>query len=272
MPVSIRILVVDDEANIRASLKEMLSRDGHSVRTVESGEAALTLLETETFDLALIDLKLGGIGGIEVLKALRERSPDTIAIVLTAHASLETAVEALRRGAHDYLFKPCKPNELRESIRKGLLNRQKASKDHLLQQLETMANDLEAIRSTITGPEDLIKPTSPPPPAPKEPGRFLQHQGLIVDRLRHAVTVDGCLLDLSPTEYDLLSYLILQAPKVISPQELTREVQGYDSEQWEASEAIRQHIYRIRQKIDEAGCSREVISTVRGVGYAIAEQ
>ena len=94
-----KILVVDDEANIRASLKEILARDGYHVITAESGESALALLPTHEFDLALIDLKLTGIGGIEVLAVLREQSPNTVAIVLTAHASLETAVEALRKGA-----------------------------------------------------------------------------------------------------------------------------------------------------------------------------
>ncbi|HET90929.1 MAG TPA: response regulator transcription factor [Chloroflexi bacterium] len=272
MPPTAKILIIDDEANIRASLKEMLIRDDHEVVTTESGEAALKLLETDTFDLALIDLKLGGIGGIEVLKALRERSPDTIAIVLTAHASLETAVEALRRGAHDYLFKPCKPTELRESIQRGLLNRQTPSKSRLLDQIESMASDLEAIRSTILEQESRPRPTLPHTITGKDPGRFLQYQGLIVDRLRHAITVDGYLLDLSPTEFNLLSYLVTQVPKVVSPKEIAREVQGYDSDQWEASEAIRQHVYRIRQKIKEAGCSRDVVNTVRGVGYTIAEQ
>ena len=121
----IKVLVVDDEANIRASLKEMLTRDGHQVVTVDSGEAALALISgtTQAFDVVLIDLKMKGIGGIKVLKALRQQSPDTVAIVLTAHASLGTAVEAVRHGAHDYLFKPCKPTELRESIRRGSQNR-----------------------------------------------------------------------------------------------------------------------------------------------------
>ncbi|MEE8392525.1 MAG: response regulator transcription factor [Anaerolineae bacterium] len=264
-----RILVVDDEVNIRTSLKEMLERDGHHVVTAESGEAALALFSTHEFDLALIDLRLTGIGGIEVLTALRQQSPNTVAIVLTAHASLETAVEALRKGAHDYLFKPCKPAELRESIRKGLADRQGAQHLQLLQQVEQMSSSLEDIRTTILGQIEKPPPVTIQPPEREH--RFLQRGELIVDLLRHVITVDGHLLDLSPTEFDLLVYLIRKAPQIVSPQELVRGVQGYESEQWEASETIRQHIYRIRQKIKQAAGRANVIRTVRGVGYTIDE-
>ncbi|MCP4542266.1 MAG: response regulator transcription factor [Chloroflexi bacterium] len=264
-----KILVVDDEANIRTSLKEILARDGYHVVTAESGEAALALLPTHEFDLALLDLQLTGIGGIEVLAALREQSPTTIAIVLTAHASLETAVEALRKGAHDYLFKPCKPAELRESIRKGLVNRQGAQSLDLLQQVEQMTSSLENIRATIL--EQIEKPPSTTVQPPERQQRFLQQGKLIVDLLRHVITMDGHLLDLSPTEFDLLACLISKAPQIVSPQELVREVQGYESDQWEASETIRQHIYRIRQKIKQVAGHTNVIRTVRGVGYTIDE-
>jgi DNA-binding response OmpR family regulator len=269
MVPTVKILVVDDEANIRTSLKEMLSRDGYQVVTAESGEAALALLPVHKFDLALIDLRMTGIGGIEVLTALRQQSPDTVAIVLTAHASLETAVEALRKGAHDYLFKPCKPAELRESIRKGLGNRQAAQQLELLQQVERMTSSLENIRTTILGQVEKPPPIAAQPPEREQ--RFLQRGGLIVDLLRHVITVDGHLLDLSPTEFGLLACLIRKAPQIVSPQELVRDVQGYETEQWEASETIRQHIYRIRQKIKETTERTDVIRTVRGVGYTIAE-
>jgi DNA-binding response OmpR family regulator len=269
---TVKILIVDDEANIRASLREMLTRDGHQVVTVDSGEAALALISgtAQAFDVVLIDLKMKGIGGIEVLKALRQQSPDTVAIVLTAHASLETAVEAVRHGAHDYLFKPCKPAELRDSIRRGIVNQREIRDRDLLCQIEHMADSLDDIRTTLVKrvdrpPSAITKPTDV-----EEHKRFLQRGELIVDSLRHLITLDTHLLDLSPTEFDLLFYLIREAPRVVSAQELVREVQGYESEQWEASETVRQHIYRIRQKIKETGHS-DVIRTVRGVGYAIAE-
>ncbi len=290
MDVKAKILVVDDEESIRFSLTETLTRDGHQVITAARGERALELIAANVFDLVLIDLKLPGIGGMEVLAALRKQSPETIAIVLTAYASLETAVEALRHGAHDYLFKPCKTVELRESVRRGLLNRRREVRQHtLLRQLEQhLSSSLEDIRATIvaeptpsaaTEPEeqpdsrslatdeavkDILRPEI-------ETGRFLQRAGLIVDFTRHVITLDDQLLELSPTEFSLLAYLISEAPRVVPSQELVREVQGYESEQWEAGETVRYHIYRLRQKIKIATKRTDIIRTVRGVGYAIGE-
>src|SRR5512136_1631560 len=95
------ILVVDDEEGIRYFLERFLTREGFQVVTAPSGEAALTRLASTEFDVVLLDLKMKGIGGLEVLADLRRRWPATSVIILTAHASLESAVEALRRGAHD---------------------------------------------------------------------------------------------------------------------------------------------------------------------------
>jgi DNA-binding response OmpR family regulator len=269
MPAA-RILVVDDEANIRSSLQHILAREGYEVVTVESGRAALGLISTQEFDLALVDLKMKGMDGIEVSTALRQQSPDTIVIILTAHATLESAVEALRLGAHEYLFKPCDPTKLRESVRNGLVKRQsEVQRRDLLRQLDHVSSSLEDIRVTLTGPHDES------PPALVEltegQGRFLQRGGLVIDFLRHAITVDGCLLELSLTEFNLLAHLIRGAPQVVSPQELVRAVQGYESEHREASETVRQHMHRIRHKIKEATGRTDVIRTVRGVGYTITE-
>jgi DNA-binding response OmpR family regulator len=272
------ILVVDDEAGIRFFLEELLSNDGHRVTAVESGAAALERIAADEFDLALVDLKLKDVGGMDVLAAIRQHAPDTVVIVLTGHASLETAVEALRQGAHDYLFKPCKTVDLRESIRRGLLDRQQKTQQRgLMQQLEQQLASLDQIRTAIaTGPAASREPLPAPPPisipevAPTTDGaRFGQCGDLIVDYMRHLITLDGELLELSPTEFDLLAYLVSEAPRVVAPQELVREVQGYEAEPWEAKETVRYHIYRIRQKIKAATGRKDVLRTVRGVGYTI---
>jgi DNA-binding response OmpR family regulator len=264
------ILVVDDEANIRSSLQHILGRDGYRVVTAESGEVALDLIATQEFDLALVDLKMKGIDGIAVLAALRQRSPETIVIILTAHATLETAVEALRLGAYEYLFKPYDPAELRECVRKGLAKHQsEIQRSDLLRQLDRVSNSLEEIRVTLTG-QPGESPSISDSPTDSQ-ARFLQRGGLVVDFFRHVITLDGCLLELSLTEFNVLAYLIREAPQVVSPQELVRAVQGYDSQPWEASETVRQHVYRIRQKVQETTGRSDVIRTVRGVGYTIAE-
>jgi two-component system, OmpR family, alkaline phosphatase synthesis response regulator PhoP len=269
-----RILIVDDEPSVRFFLEETLSRDGHEVVAVASGEDALARIAEQEYDLALLDLKLSGIDGMDVLKAIAQQSPDTVTIVLTAHASLETSVEALREGAHDYLFKPTKTLELRESVRMGLLKRQqKLRQRKLITQLEqSLSRNLQEIRAAVEQKPAAAGNTLPGPGGtPTEEGsRFLRCNDLIVDLMRHLITLDGHLLELSPTEFNVLAYLVSEAPRVLSPQELVREVQGYESEPWEAGEIVRYHIYRIRQKIKAATGRTDVIQTVRGVGYAVA--
>ena len=266
-----RILVVDDQEEDRRFWAEVLTRDGHTVEAVESGEAALELINEQPFDVALLDLELGGISGVEVLAVLRRQALETVVIIMTAYASLDTAVEALRQGAHDYLFKPCRPAQLRESVRQGLLKRrQKIQQQSYLHKLaQHLSSDLEDLQALITAqPAELSAELVEPG---EVEGRFLQRSGLIVDLSRYVITVDGYLLELSPTEFDILAYLASKVPRVITPQELVREVQGYPSELYEARSIVSQHIYHLRQKIKEASGRTDVIRTVRGVGYTIDE-
>lgn len=277
MDQAARILVVDDEANIRFFLEETLSRENYQVTTAENGEEALGLIEHEEFDLALIDLHMPGEGGISLLSAMHKRWPDTIVIVLTAYASIETAVEALREGAHDYLFKPCKTEEIRTSVRNGLVKRQQnMQKRSLLAHLEhQLNNNLEEIRAAINGqPGDNPAQKAAPAPQPERPVKdehCLYWNDLVVDLNRHTVNLKGQFLELSPTEFGLLACLVVEAPKVVSPQRLVREVQGYESQPWEASEIVRYHIYRIRLKAKKITGRDDLIRTVRGIGYTLAE-
>jgi DNA-binding response OmpR family regulator len=253
-----KILVVDDEPNIRFYLKEVLSRDGHHVVATESGEAALEWIERDTFDLVLLDLRMEGIDGLQVLEILRQQCPDTSVIMLTAHASLESAVEALRHGAHDYLFKPCKTVELRESVHRGLVKTENARQQKkILEQMRSGNGNVGPAASTAVDPSDGA--------------RFLRQGTLIVDLMRHVITLEGRLLELSPTEFDLLAYMVSECPRVTSPKELVREVQGYECDLTEARDVVRYHIYRIRRKIKKATGRSDVIRTVRGVGYTISE-
>ena len=263
------ILIVDDEANIRLFLEDILSQDGYHIVTAETGEIAVEQIAQQHFDLALIDLKLPGIDGIQVLKAIRQKSIETMTIVLTAHASLDSAVEALRQGANDYLFKPCKPADLRDSVQKALFHRQsQARQSDLINQLKQMSRDLEAIRSSIVDEPPQPGTTSQPAHAYT---RFLEHGSLTIDLLQHAVLLEGQRLDTTPTEFDLLVYLMQQAPRAVPPQELIQNIQGYDVEVWEASSIIRRHIHRLRQKINNINNSLDIIQTVRGIGYAIKQ-
>jgi DNA-binding NtrC family response regulator len=105
---SLRVLFVDDEKPLQEFMRSELPRLGHEVTVCPDGRAALKALEKNTFDAAILDLRMPGMTGIEVLEHLKKVSPDTEAVVMTGHATMETAIEAVRLGALDYITKPCK--------------------------------------------------------------------------------------------------------------------------------------------------------------------
>ncbi len=118
-----RILIVEDEDTLSASLKRVFSREGYEVDTVGSAELALDILERGSYDVIVTDIILPGIDGIELLRIIRERLRDQIVIVVTAYASIETAVEALRSGAYDYVVKPIIHEEIKQIVRNALRQR-----------------------------------------------------------------------------------------------------------------------------------------------------
>ncbi|MER3416800.1 MAG: transcriptional regulator [Gemmataceae bacterium] len=115
---SLRILFADDEVSLQELMRQELPRMGHEVTVCGDGLEAVQALQRCTFDVAILDIRMPGLSGVEVLERLKSISPDTEAILLTGHASLETAVEALRQGAFDYLTKPCKLAELEAVLRR----------------------------------------------------------------------------------------------------------------------------------------------------------
>ena len=115
------ILVVDDEKSQREILEMILSGEGYDVTPAASGEAALRIARERRFDLALTDLKMTGMDGIELLSKLLAFDSSIIVLLLTAHGSIDSAKEALRRGAFDYLEKPFEREALLETIRRALL-------------------------------------------------------------------------------------------------------------------------------------------------------
>ncbi len=112
------VLVVDDEKNIRLTFSETMTQMGFDTRTASNGEEALTKMQGTEFDLVLLDLRMPGMDGIEVLRRIRERYPKVRVIMITAHGTVESAVEAMKLGAVDFIQKPCTPDEIRGLVGK----------------------------------------------------------------------------------------------------------------------------------------------------------
>ncbi len=114
------ILVVEDEEKMRELLQKILSTEGYVVQTTSNGSAALSMIEENPFDIVLTDVKMPGLGGIELLKAIKGISPETYVIIMTAFGTIDSAVEAMKQGAYDYISKPFKMDEIRILLKKIL--------------------------------------------------------------------------------------------------------------------------------------------------------
>jgi len=115
-----RILLVDDEVLILASIGRALELRGYAVATASGGRQAIALLESENFDLVITDLVMGEVDGIQVLKRAKEIDPETMVVILTGYGNMESAIDALRHQAEDYLLKPCDPEVLHFTVARCL--------------------------------------------------------------------------------------------------------------------------------------------------------
>jgi len=239
-PNQYQTLIVDDEEGIRFFLAETLQREGHQVATAADGEEALEYLRETPVDLVLLDLMLGGrINGLDVLGAVRWRWPEAVVIILTAHGSLDSAMDAIREGVDRYLLKPIKPNELREAVDEAVNRKRKAIKR--AQEEQTM-------------------------------DKLLTYGPFVADLQKHVLNLNGEVVDLTPREFKLLVYLMQNNHRVVSPTELVQVVRQYTCEDvYEARQIIKWYIHRLRQKVEPNPADSRYILSVRGVGYRFQE-
>ncbi len=127
-PDKLRVLFVDDEAPIRSVMQIELPRMGHDVTVCEDGQTALDALEANSFDVAIVDLRMPGMSGWDVVDGIKQYSPDTEVIIHTGHGSMEEAIQAIRRGAYDFLPKPSKLFEIANVLKRVAQNRTLANK------------------------------------------------------------------------------------------------------------------------------------------------
>lgn len=219
------ILVVDDEPQIRRVLRSSLGSQGAKVFDVETGEQALDLLRRETVDLVLLDLNMPGMGGLETCRAIRA-SWNMPIIVVSVQESGQDKVEALDAGADDYVTKPFSFEELMARIRAALRRTGFA---------------------TDTTPTKISVP------------------GLEIDFEERRVIVQGSPVRLTPTEFDLLRFLIANANKPVPHRKLLQAIWG--PEYGDEIEYLRVFINQLRKKIEPAGGKFVFIMTEPRIGY-----
>ena len=123
MPAYANILVIDDEETMRDSCQQTLSRDGNRVAVAEDGLTGLAMLKKESFDLVILDLKMPGLNGMEVLKKLSEEHPRLAVVIISGYATVESVIEGMRTGAYDFITKPFTPDSLLMSVKRALEKR-----------------------------------------------------------------------------------------------------------------------------------------------------
>lgn len=240
------ILVVDDEPVSRQSLSEILKLEGYSVTAVPNGQAAIEYIRTHPVDLMIVDLRMPGMDGLEVVQVVNQISPETEVILLTAYGSTETAIQALRLRIHDYLLKPATPMQVLASVKKGLQRR----------------NAKLRARSGVVVEADLDE-TAP---------EFIFEDETTVDLSRRLIRSKDRLEHLTPAEGRLLRLLLENEGKVFSHRELVLLVQGYDASHSEAPEILRPLVSRLRRKLEPFPSLANRIVSVRGAGYVFEEK
>jgi len=149
-----RILIVDDESHIRMTLKQMLEDAGYGVATAESGPVALDYLDNNDCDLVLLDVRMPGLDGFEVLDRLNEERPDLPVVIVTAHGTVDQATEAIREGAENFVHKPFSPEQVRSVVAQALAEKLDAPDrtydEHVqLARVSIRDNDLEKAHQHI---------------------------------------------------------------------------------------------------------------------------
>ena len=153
------ILLIDDEAIALSNLSHVLEREGYAVTACRDGESGLAAMQSTRFDLVLTDLRMPGIDGMDVLRHIRESTPDVPVIMITGHATLDSAVEAMKAGAHHYIAKPFRLDEAREVVRSALeLGRIKRENTQLKERIEEISSRASIITQDL-GMQRLLDTT-----------------------------------------------------------------------------------------------------------------
>jgi len=231
------ILIVDDEPVARQSLSDILKLEGYTVSSVANGQAAVEFIRTHSIDLMIVDLKMPGMDGLEVVQVANQVSPETEVVILTAHGSTESAIQALRLRIHDYLLKPASPAQVIASVKRGLTRR--------------------SSKSRVSGVSDFDEGTEV----------FKLSDGTVVDLSRRQIKFKTKTEHLTPAEGRLLKVLMENEGKVFTHRELVLLVQGYDTSQREAPEILRPLVSRLRHKLEQFPSLSEQVVSVRGTGY-----
>jgi DNA-binding response OmpR family regulator len=231
MSTAQRLLIVDDDADLRILLAGYFRRIGYEVEEKESGQDAIEPASTGRFDCFIFDVSMPGMTGIDLLRRVRDRGVRTPAMFLTAHDSIDDKVAGFEAGADDYLGKPFNPRELEIRV-EALLRRS---------------------QGTSQSPD----------------GGRIAIGDLVIDKRRHEVSLGGERVELTPLEFQILELLASEPGRAWSRNALLDQVWSTEYEGYQRN--IDPHINRLRKKLEADPKNPHYVLTVRGVGYKLNE-
>ena len=257
------ILVIDDEAVLRTTLARILQQAGFEVTTAESAHQAFSFMENTSFDLIYLDLRMPDIHGLEALKTIHEQNPLLPVVLFTAQPDLNSAVEALRSGATDYLLKPLKPEVVIERSTAILANLERERrKREIVMQIDALQAELKSLEH---GARNNIREQT----QGSGQDQYIKRGPIVLDLHRRRITLGDELLNVTPTSFDYLLVLARHSPHVVDYQTLVAEAQGYQADMREAQELTKWHIHQLRQVIEKDARNPTHLINVRGSGYRL---
>lgn len=256
------IIIIDDDINLRRSLALILQEAGYSVTTAANGEEALSCLQSASYNLAFLDIRLPDKSGIELLPVIREEYPDMPVILLTGHATLDTAVEAVRHGARDYLLKPVKPPVLLKRVRELIEEQtQPNRRRELVNQIQNLLSELQEVEGVPPAVDPLDYSKS------GDQTRMIRCGQLMLNLLTRQASLADQVVRLPPTTFDYLVTLVKHSPNPVPYETLVLESQGYNVTRAEAREMAGWHIHELRKALEVKSSEPKYIITVRNIGY-----
>ena len=265
MSTSGYILIIDDETSLRQTTSRILQRAGYEVTSAANATEALAFVSKHAFDLVYLDIRMPDMSGLDLLKKIHAQHPDLPVILFTAQPDLNSAVEALRNGAADYLLKPLKPQTVIDRTQSILEAKAKEKRKREIQrQIEALQTEL----SVLENPEG-VKDDSQADQTPVSSDRYVKRGGLTLDLYAHRVTMNENPINIPPTSFEYLLVLMRHSPNVVDYQTLVSEAQGYAADIREAQELTKWHIHHLRQALEPDARNPVYVINVRGTGYRL---
>lgn len=250
-----RILVVDDEITIRKFLVRVLEREGYDVESTADGQSAYEMLGHSHFDVLLTDIKMDYMDGVGLLRRAKRDYPDMAVILFTGHATVSTAVEALRQGAFDYLLKPVKNEHIIEVVARALQHREQQ------QRRDRLENIADQIMQAVQPSQNFQAASTPTP--------YIVAGDISIDLDGHQAYLGDDALHLTPTEFRLLATLAESPGRMWEYVPLVEEACGYQASRDEARQIISTHVINLRNKLNIVSGEAGYVEAVRGVGYRL---